>query len=272
MKRVLIPLIILFLALTSVYAIPPTPGGSSSGVNTTYDADSDSKVDADKVDVWSGTITDEQLLCGENTDGTNRMKSCGAKTTYTEPAADAVICRISAGNTGACDAGTDIGSATAEMGDLYIGSSKAIKMLDDQSVVLTPTTGLLTLTGAFATTGYMQGGIKINSDANGMTGAEMTSAGMYGTLFVATGSGTWTLPTAVEGMSACLKDSGGAAHDLILDVQADDDISLDGDTELTNGTGITNASGSSKGDFVCVIAISAGHWVTLGTKGTWASQ
>lgn len=31
--------------------------------------------------LWSGSITDEQLLCGENTDGTNRVKSCGAKTT-----------------------------------------------------------------------------------------------------------------------------------------------------------------------------------------------
>lgn len=28
---------------------------------------------------FSGSITDEQLLCGENTDGVNRIKSCGAK-------------------------------------------------------------------------------------------------------------------------------------------------------------------------------------------------
>jgi hypothetical protein len=254
MKKILIAIAILLIP-TFGFAWSWSGGGGGSG-------------DVTK----SGTTTAGQIACWGTGDDPTTIVSCGAKTTYTEPAADAVICRISAGNTGACDAGTDIGSATAEMGDLYIGTGKEIKMLDDQSVKLAPTTGLLTLTGAFATTGYMQGGIKINSDANGMTGAEMSAAGMYGTLFIATGAGTWTLPTAVEGMSACLKDSGGSAHDLILDVQADDDISLDGDTELTNGTGITNASGSSKGDFVCVIAISAGHWVTLGTKGTWASQ
>lgn len=34
-----------------------------------------------RADLWSGVISDEQLLCGENTDGTNRVKSCGAKVT-----------------------------------------------------------------------------------------------------------------------------------------------------------------------------------------------
>ncbi|MDK0551164.1 hypothetical protein P6O75_14885, partial [Clostridium perfringens] len=34
----------------------------------------------------SGTWTDEQMLCAENTDGSNKAKTCGAKTTYTEPA------------------------------------------------------------------------------------------------------------------------------------------------------------------------------------------
>ena len=120
------------------------------------------------------------------------------------------------------------------------------------------------------TTGTIQSGIKISSDADGMTGAEMTTAGMYGTLFIATGAGTWTLPTAVQGMAVCLMDD-GTAHDLILDVQADDDMSLKG-TEDTNGDGITNATGSTTGDFVCVVATSAGHWKTLGMQGTWTVQ
>jgi hypothetical protein len=38
----------------------------------------------------SGTITDEQLLCGENTDGTNKIKSCGAKTTDNSTASHAI--------------------------------------------------------------------------------------------------------------------------------------------------------------------------------------
>jgi hypothetical protein len=107
MKKSIILFILLMICMVgNSYAFPPTPpsssSGSSSGVNTTYDANSDSKVDADKVDVWSGSITDEQLLCGENTDGTNRMKSCGAKITYTEPASNVTICRTGAAATGAC--------------------------------------------------------------------------------------------------------------------------------------------------------------------------
>ena len=119
-------------------------------------------------------------------------------------------------------------------------------------------------------TGTIQAGIKISSDADGMSESEMTTAGVYGTLFVATGAGTWTLPSAAVGMSACLMDS-GTAHDLILDVQAGDDIQLKG-TEQANGVGITNAAGTTTGDMVCVVAISTGHWVTMGMGGTWASQ
>lgn len=168
-------------------------------------------------------------------------------------------------------------------GVLAVVSDTEIKLVaNDEDLKITKTgadgitigtnTGVTTITTALnlASTGTIQGKIKIASDADGMDGSAMTAAGMYGTLFIATGAGTWTLPTAVEGMSGCLMDS-GTAHDLILDVQADDDIQLKG-TELSNGTGITNASGSTTGDFVCFVAISAGHWVTMGMQGTWASQ
>lgn len=50
----------------------------------------------------NGTMTDEQLLCGENTGGTDQVKSCGAKTTYTEPAGNQTICRTGSRTTGAC--------------------------------------------------------------------------------------------------------------------------------------------------------------------------
>jgi hypothetical protein len=36
----------------------------------------------------SGTMTDEQLVCGENTDGVDRIKSCGAKTTINATASN----------------------------------------------------------------------------------------------------------------------------------------------------------------------------------------
>ena len=156
------------------------------------------------------------------------------------------------------------------------GSDEGLTLnLDDteNTVVISSSTGVTDINFSalnLVTTGTIQGGIKISSDADGMTGAEMTTAGMYGTLFIATGAGTWTLPTAVQGMAVCLMDD-GTAHDLILDVQADDDMSLKG-TEDTNGDGITNATGSTTGDFVCVVATSAGHWKTLGMQGTWTVQ
>lgn len=117
------------------------------------------------------------------------------------------------------------------------------------------------------TTGSIQGGIKISSDADGMDAAAMTAAGMYGTLFIATGAGTWILPTAVAGMSACLMDS-GTAHDLVLDATAGDTIRLKG-TEGADGATITNATGSTTGDFVCVVAVAANKWSTVGMAGTW---
>lgn len=120
------------------------------------------------------------------------------------------------------------------------------------------------------TTGYIQGGINISSDADGMNASAMTAAGMYGTMFIATGAGTWTLPRAALGMSVCLMDS-GTAHDLILDVTAGSTIRLKG-TEGADGVGITNASGSTTGDFVCVVAVATDKWSTVGMSGTWASQ
>lgn len=130
-------------------------------------------------------------------------------------------------------------------------------------------TGTLSLS-AIAMTGTIQGAIKISSDADGMTGAEMTTAGVYGTLFLATGAGTWTLPTAVSGMNLCLMDT-GTAHDLILDVQAADTLMFNGTVD-TAGDGITNASGSSTGDKICVVAYGAGTWIVTSSQGTWVAQ
>lgn len=147
--------------------------------------------------------------------------------------------------------------------------------LDDteNTVVFSSSTGVTKLDFSalnMVTTGYIQGGINISSDADGMDAAAMTAAGMYGTMFIATGAGTWILPRAALGMSACLMDS-GTAHDLILDVTAGSTIRLKG-TEGSDGVGITNASGSTTGDFVCVVAVATDKWSTVGMQGTWASQ
>jgi hypothetical protein len=120
------------------------------------------------------------------------------------------------------------------------------------------------------TTGTIQGGILINSDADGMDAAAMTAVGVRGTLFIATGAGTWILPTAVVGMSVCVKDS-GTSHDLIVDVTTNDYIILKG-TTLVQNAGITNAATATTGDFVCLVATAAGYWSTMGMGGAWVSQ
>jgi hypothetical protein len=120
------------------------------------------------------------------------------------------------------------------------------------------------------TTGTLQAGVTINSDANGMTGAEMAAVGVRGTMFIATGSGTWILPDAVGGESLCIVDS-GTAHDIIVDVENSNVITLAG-TALTANLGVTNASGTSTGDFICFVATAADNWMTLGKSGTWLSQ
>jgi len=120
------------------------------------------------------------------------------------------------------------------------------------------------------TTGTIQGGIKISSDADGMDAAAMTAVGMYGTMFIATGAGTWILPTAVAGMSACLMSSGAAAE-LILDTTAGDTMRIKG-TEGGDGKGVTNAAAEAAGDFVCVIAVAANKWSTVGLGGAWLIQ
>jgi len=114
------------------------------------------------------------------------------------------------------------------------------------------------------TTGSIQAGIKISSDANGMSSSEMTAVGLYGTMFFATGAGTWALPTAAAGMSFCVYSTTAAA--IVINPDDSDDITLNG-TLLADGDSITSASGA--GDFICMVAIDAVHWYTLGRSGTW---
>ncbi len=115
-----------------------------------------------------------------------------------------------------------------------------------------------------ASTGSFQGAVAINSDANGMSSSEMTAVGLYNTMFFATGAGTWALPTAAAGMNFCVYSTTAAA--IVINPDDADDITLNG-TLLADGDSITSASGA--GDFICLIAIDATHWYTMGRSGTW---
>lgn len=142
--------------------------------------------------------------------------------------------------------------------------------LPDAAITVARTDAGQTFTGNQIFTGTVQGGIVVSSDADGMSAAEMTAAGVRGTLFIATGAGTWTLPTAAGGESLCLMSSGAAA-DLILDTTAGDTLRLKG-TEGGDGKGATNAAAKAAGDFICVIAVAANKWSTVGLGGAWVIQ
>lgn len=114
------------------------------------------------------------------------------------------------------------------------------------------------------TTQPMIGAVPTTTDNNGMSQAEMTSAGMYGRFYFATGAGTWNLPGAAAGMNICVYSTTAAA--VVVNPDDADDITLNG-ALLADGAAITSASGA--GDFICLIAADATHWYTLGRSGTW---
>jgi hypothetical protein len=146
------------------------------------------------------------------------------------------------------------------------GSNNEDLTIDLESTANTVTLGTSTgvtmiSTGSIA----FQSAVNINSDANGMTSGEMTTAGMYGTMFFATGAGTWNLPGAVAGMSFCIYSTTAAA--VVVNPDNSDYIVLNG-TALSAGDSITSASGA--GDFICLVAKDATYWYTLGRSGTWS--
>lgn len=74
-----------------------------------------------------------------------------------------------------------------------------------------------------------------------------------------------TLPGASPGMSACWRDGDGGGV-VTIDAAAGDEIELDG-----VGVGVAEAidSAGDKGDFICLLAVDATTWVSLGRSGTW---
>ena len=126
----------------------------------------------------------------------------------------------------------------------------------------------------FATTGDITGAINIVTTTDGTESP--TAAQMYGTFFIAANATAandtdYTLPTAVAGMSACFYDNGGGDGGIIIDANTDDAILLNGATvgtaDAIDSPGVAGAG--ANGDFICILAIDATNWITLGASGTW---
>ena len=190
--------------------------------------------------------------------------------------ADGVLSKVSTALLPDASGGATLGNATYPWGDTYLKDGVKIFVAAEDLILTATSTTLLTVstdTGItdiswsalnMATTGTIQSGVKINTDSNGMTSGEMTTAGMYGAFYVAGGAGTWALPAAAAGMNFCIYSTTAAA--VVVNPDDSDVITLNG-TALSAGDSITSASGA--GDFICLLAVSDSSWLTLGRSGTW---
>ena len=84
----------------------------------------------------------------------------------------------------------------------------------------------------------------------------------------------YTLPeisTIGVGASACFYDNGGGDGGITLELDNADEFILDG-TAITAGDQIDSpgvAGAGTNGDYICVLAIDATYWITLGRSGVW---
>lgn len=136
----------------------------------------------------------------------------------------------------------DIGSSSAEWGDLYLGTGKKIYFQADQSVYLTPSAGTLTLTGAFAASGSITAGSS------------------------ATPSIALSDSDNAAGTGSIVANSGGGANDIILSIGVEDStgesttyIEVDGVTETVDLIKPTVATGK--------VTVDATNGLQVGSTG-----
>ncbi len=113
------------------------------------------------------------------------------------------------------------------------------------------------------------GTIRGHIDVIATTGTTLspTASQLRGSLHTSNNaSGTdYTLPTAVAGYNACFYDLNGGGV-IVIDAASGDEI-------LLNGVGVGAAdaidSAGNIGDFICIVALDATNWLTLGRSGDW---
>ena len=118
--------------------------------------------------------------------------------------------------------------------------------------------------GAGWTIGDLTGGVPVLSKSSAYTVGTTNAVEGYGSVFFVTAAAVITLPTAVGGMSTCVYST--TANTVSVKANTGDIIWLDG---VTTDAGDKISSASAVGDFVCVIAVDATNWRTLGRSGAW---
>lgn len=117
------------------------------------------------------------------------------------------------------------------------------------------------------TTGNIAGGVnRIGSFASPTTSTgtySLTAANAYNSVIFYNDTDTLALPAAVAGMSVCIYVTG--TNLTTIDPNGTDVIVVDG---TANAAGDAFTVAGVAGNFVCLVADAANHWITLGAKGT----
>lgn len=123
----------------------------------------------------------------------------------------------------------------------------------------------LTVTGSAIFSGTLQGGVLVSNVSD--TTATILSTTALGTMFNCTNAAgcDLTLPTAVAGLNFCARDSNDEGV-VTIDAATGDEIELDG---FGVGTADAIDSAGDKGDFICLLALDATTWASMGRSGTW---
>jgi len=89
----------------------------------------------------------------------------------------------------------------------------------------------------------------------------------YGTMFINTGAPTYTLPSAVAGMSMCFMQGQGRTDIITVTPAASDYLVVEG----ARGTAATAyASAGAADEKICIVAANADDWYVTSEVGTWA--
>lgn len=213
-------------------------------------------------DVRLEHVADTGLLLSDNSGGGTTQLQFGDSGTFINQGADGYL------------------DMTADTGlDLNVGDD-GLRLTDGTNEVIVNTGDGMGVTQVnfsalnLVTTGSILGATNVVVTTDGTESP--TAAQMYGTMFIAdhdtaTSDTDYTLPGAAAGMSACFYDNGGGTGGIIIDAASGDEI-------LLNGTGVGAADAidspgvagdGANGDFICLMAIDATSWITLGRSGTW---